>query len=103
VIPNTGALHLGLHPLSKAIYLSSECDREIQDTSFTLERLYKLLTTEMIEVVELGDGNILIIDEEGKCLDLRKNKEATALCSPTFQREDYIAGPAILCPSSFLQ
>lgn len=33
---------------------------------YTLEELYKLVGCEMVEIIPLGDGMILVVDEEGR-------------------------------------
>lgn len=47
---------------------------------FSLEECYKLLGCEMVEVVELADGRIMVLDEEGKLHDeIEINEKATEL------------------------
>ena len=105
---------VNLHPLSQAVYLGDdwvEVDAEQPERKrqsltpfyYNLEELYKLLGCTAIEVVPAPGGNILIIDEEGKLAGRPKNVEATALAEGFIRQGDYIAGPAILCPSSYLQ
>jgi hypothetical protein len=37
--------------------------------TFHFKELYKLLNVDMIQIVELADGNLLVLDEEGKLKD----------------------------------
>ncbi len=69
---------------------------------FTLAELYHHLDCTTIEVVRTIDGNIMIIDEEGKLKpDNKINVKATLLYSKGFI--DQIVGKAIVCHPSMLQ
>jgi hypothetical protein len=113
IMPDTAITEIVIHPLSQGVYIPGETTfieesyiRQIEnprDCKYSLVDLYHYLNCDTIEVVELDNGNILIIDEEGKCKGLPKNREATALTSRAFQQNDYIVGPAIYCPSRFLK
>jgi hypothetical protein len=72
-------------------------------SDYELANLYRYLECGSIEVVELDGDRLLIIDEEGKCSERPVNREATALCSREFRKNDVIVGPAILCPKHFLE
>lgn len=49
-------------------------------TDFSLAECYQLINCEMVEVVELSDGRIMILDEEGKLKDeFEINDKATEL------------------------
>ncbi len=50
-------------------------------TSFTLQELYKLIDTDLVEVVNLFDGTIMIIDEESK---IKGNPVVNKLASQLF-------------------
>lgn len=69
---------------------------------FTLEELYALIGCELIEVVYPieDNGNIFIIDEEGKLAGKIPNAAATLLWGVT---GDYLAGDVIYCPSEMLK
>lgn len=56
-----------------------------------------------IEVVRLNDMQIMVVDEEGK-FSKGYNVFATAICNlnKAIGRSDYIAGDAVVCPSSML-
>lgn len=47
------------------------------EAGFTLEELYPLLSCTTIEVVSLPDGQMMIIDEEGKWAQKPRNERAT--------------------------
>ena len=57
-----------------------------------------------IEVVRLTDGQIMIVNEEGK-FSKGVNQIATAIAHlhRAIQESDYIAGDAVICPSVMLQ
>ena len=57
----------------------------------------------MVEVVQFPNGDLLLLNEEGKLMGLPLNPEATAIWRETFDndnyitgRDDYVVGPAIL-------
>jgi len=75
-------------------------------TGFSLGELYTLIGCQMVEAVYLDDGNIMVIDEEGKLRDdflTRKNRMATLLLSESGGiAGDFITGNALLCsPEEF--
>ena len=57
----------------------------------------------MVECVSFPNGDLLLLNEEGKLMGLPLNLEATAIWKDTFDndnyitgRKDYVVGPAIL-------
>lgn len=73
--------------LSLPIFISSD-NQTVENitpqnnSDFTLKELYKLIDTDIIQVLELYDNTIMIIDEEGKLKDKAEiNKLATQLYS----------------------
>ena len=57
----------------------------------------------MVEVVSMPNGDLLLLNEEGKLIGLPLNLEATAIWRETFDndnyitgRNDFVVGPAIL-------
>lgn len=56
-----------------------------------------------IEIVQVRDGKILVINEEGKILGLKPNQMATLLAKDSLQPGDYIAGRAIYCDAEFVK
>ena len=57
----------------------------------------------MVECVQFPNGDLLLLNEEGKLIGLPLNPEATALWKATFDndnyvtgRNDFVVGPAIL-------
>jgi len=57
----------------------------------------------MVECVQFPNGDLLLVNEEGKLMQLPLNPEATALWRATFDndnyitgRKDFVVGPAIL-------
>ena len=57
----------------------------------------------MVEVVQFPNGDLLLLNEEGKLLGLPINEEASKLWSETFTKDkyafgydDFVVGPAIL-------
>ena len=64
----------------------------------------------MVEAVQFPNGDLLLLNEEGKLLGLPLNPEATALWRATFDndnfvtgRKDFVVGPAILIKKDALK
>ena len=64
----------------------------------------------MVQGIEFPNGDYLIINEEGKLMQLPLNPEATALWRATFDndnfvtgRKDFVVGPAILIKKAALK
>ena len=63
----------------------------------------------MVEAITFPNGDLLLLNEEGKLMQLPLNPEATALWRSTFTKEthingydDWVAGPAILIKKNAL-
>ncbi len=69
-----------------------------QGASFTLEELHALVGG-YIEVVRLAEGNLMVINEEGKLYGLLYNAHATALAASALFPGDSIVGPAVVMSS----
>lgn len=72
------------------------------DGSFSLEELYRLIETDLVEVVHLPKGFIMIVDEEGKLKARQVNEAATAVIN-VWGNPDYIVGNALVCLRSQLK
>ena len=64
----------------------------------------------MVECITFPNGDLLLINEEGKLINLPLNPEATALWKATFDndnyitgRKDFVVGPAILIKKDALK
>ena len=64
----------------------------------------------MVECVQFPNGDLLLLNEEGKLMGLPLNPEATALWRATFDndnyvtgRKDFVVGPAILIKKDALK
>jgi len=70
---------------------------------YTLEELQKAVGG-YIQVVNLGNGTLLVINEEGKLRGLKENVEATALArdAEALFPNDYIVGPAVHIPERMM-
>ena len=77
--------------------------REVQiPRTGTFDPIYKLLDCDMVEVVRLDKRRVMLIDEDGKVKGLPVNEMASVLARGFIQSSDYIAGKAIVGPSSML-
>jgi hypothetical protein len=47
--------------------------------------------------VELKDGKIMVVNEEGKLKDLPFNHAATKIYAETYSNRDVIVGNALIC------
>ena len=63
----------------------------------------------MVEVVQFPNGDLLLLNEEGKLMGLPVNEEASQLWKDTFDndnyvtgRNDFVVGPAILIKAKAL-
>ena len=63
----------------------------------------------MVECITFPNGDLLLINEEGKLINLPLNPEATALWRATFTKDkyafgydDFVVGPAILIKAKAL-
>jgi len=63
----------------------------------------------MVEAIQFPNGDLLLLNEEGKLMQLPLNPEATALWRMTFTKEthingydDWVSGPAILIKAKAL-
>ena len=63
----------------------------------------------MVEAVTFPNGDLLLLNEEGKLMGLPLNEKASKLWSETFDndnyitgRKDYVVGPAILIKAEAL-
>ena len=64
----------------------------------------------MVECITFPNGDLLLLNEEGKLMQLPLNPEATALWRSTFTKEthingydDWVSGPAILIKKNALK
>ena len=64
----------------------------------------------MVECITFPNGDLLLINEEGKLMGLPLNPEATTLWKATFDndnyitgRDDFVVGPAILIKKAALK
>lgn len=56
-----------------------------------------------IEIVELKDGKIMIVNEEGKLKDLPFNHAATKIYAETYSNRNIIVGNALVCKSTEIE
>lgn len=66
---------------------------------FELEELQKVVGG-YIEIINLGNDEIMVVNEEGKLEDLPYNFFATQMYQRSTRALDYIAGDALVCLSS---
>ena len=68
---------------------------------FELDELQKVVGG-YIEIVNLGKGKLMVVNEEGKLNDLEWNGAATAMYISYTRILDYIAGDVLVCDSNEL-
>lgn len=66
---------------------------------FKLEELQSIVGG-YIEIVWLPNGKIMVINEEGKLMNLPENVNATKIYHSTFGYNDLIVGDVLLCDSN---
>jgi hypothetical protein len=70
-------------------------------TDFSLEELQEIVGG-FIEIVSLMDNEIMVINEEGKLIDLPFNETATQMYQEVDGFYDYIAGDVLVCDSNMV-
>ena len=63
---------------------------------FKLKQLQKIVGG-LIEIFKLGNGEIMVINEEGKLLGLPYNQDATTLYQNRFGAFDFVVGDVLVC------
>lgn len=70
---------------------------------FKFEELQKIVGG-YIEIVNLDDNHIMVVNEEGKLMDLPYNQKATYLYQNRFIGcSDYIVGNVLVCETSMIK
>jgi hypothetical protein len=64
---------------------------------FKLEELYTHTQSTTVQMIDMPDGRIMWMDEEGKLNGKPPNPTATALVAKWLMAGDYIAGHALVC------
>lgn len=70
-------------------------------TDFSLEELQEIVGG-YIEIVGLMGNEIMVINEEGKLIDLPFNENATQMYQEVDGFYDYIAGDVLVCDSNMV-
>lgn len=70
-------------------------------TDFSLEELQGFVGG-YIQILHMGRGELMVINEEGKLKNLPLNRDATAIANlrGRLLEGDYIVGPALICHKS---
>lgn len=63
---------------------------------FELEELQEIVKG-YIEIIDLDHGKIMVINDEGKLLELPVNKEATKMYRSFYNTYDFIVGDVLVC------
>ena len=97
--------------MAKIIYANGQeltCHPKDKEAGFSCEELYFLLscsTIEMQEIKQTDDGNLMILDEEGKLSDKPMNEKGTRLWEEShglpvaqlLMNGDHIVGDILIC------
>lgn len=65
---------------------------------FTLKELQELVQGS-IEVIPLGTKSLMVINEDGKILELPYNEKATQIYRTYYTTNDFIVGDVLICNS----
>ena len=68
-----------------------------KDKGFTLDELYELIECDTVEIVDLSNGKLMVLDEEGKLKGSKLNFFATAIYQSNTGVIDNIVGNALVC------
>ena len=71
-------------------------------TDFQLEEL-KSIVGGYIEIVNLRDGRLICLNEEGKLYNLPYNYKATDILRAAFRTNDFIVGDVLVCKEDEIQ
>lgn len=73
-------------------------------TDFSLDEAQKVVGG-LIEIVNLGDGMIIVCNEEGLFMDLDVNEKATSIClqSRAIRVGSAIVGDVLYCPTEMIR
>lgn len=63
---------------------------------FKLKQLQNIVGG-LIDYVHLGNGEIMVFNDEGKLMRLPYNREATEIFQKAFQTDDFIVGDVLVC------
>lgn len=63
---------------------------------FKLKQLQNIVGG-LIDYVHLGNGEIMVFNDEGKLMRLPYNREATERFQKAFQTDDFIVGDVLVC------
>ena len=64
--------------------------------TFSLDELYALVGGHCVDIIGLGDGRMLVIDDNGKVDNRPLNRAATVLAAIAIAPDDVIVGDALL-------
>jgi len=81
------------------IYKTDGSVTDVQQTKgkyFSLEEMQKIVGG-YIEIIQLGNGMVMIMNEEGKLDGLPVNNLASELAQPVLQTYDRIVGDVLVC------
>ena len=70
-------------------------------TDFSLEELQGFVGG-YVQILHMGRGELMVINEEGKLMNLPLNRDATSIAHwrGRLLEGDYIVGPALICHKS---
>ena len=73
-------------------------------TDFSLEELQGFVGG-YIQILHMGRGDLMVVDEEGKLKNLPHNRDATALAyfNGKLFKGDYIVGTVLICHKSMVK
>lgn len=71
-------------------------------TDFKWEELHEFVNG-YIGIIELADGYIMVINEDGKPQGLPRNDKATHIFRNNYATHDYIVGNALICKSEMVK
>jgi hypothetical protein len=69
----------------------------VNGRDFKLAELYQHTQSTTVQMIDMPDGRVMWMDEEGKLTGKEPNPTATALVAKWLLPGDYIAGHALVC------
>lgn len=88
--------------MATLIFTNGEKKRVVPENgkTFQLQELRRLVECDWIEVVNMKDGRLLVVDEEGKLRKKRCNTAASIIYNHPY---DVIVGNALLCDAEEIE
>lgn len=88
--------------MAKIIYWTGK-EQMLEDKVFSLKELQTIVHG-YIQIMPCGNGDMMVMNEEGKLMNLSPNKKATDIMRENFDGfDDTIVGDVLVCDSKYIE